>query len=154
MMVGALKRIRSHTAAAVRMMLSEVIIRHPRRTTEGESTNREQTNVKRLRNRGWNPKLSYQQTCWETAALFSWQSFRNSSALRFMRKPGKSYTLTEPEERNLFQKSPRADELRNRIRNMFNRKHRVFMRWCIKLQWDSIVPVQKEMKFLSRQLSP
>ena len=52
MMVGALKQIRSHTAAAVTMMVSEVIIRHPRRTTEGESTNREQTNVKRLRNRG------------------------------------------------------------------------------------------------------
>lgn len=52
MMVGAHRHIRSHAAAAVRMMLSVVIIRHPKKTTDGKSTNREQTNVKRLRNRG------------------------------------------------------------------------------------------------------
>jgi len=51
-MVGEVKQIRSCTAVAVRVMLSEMISRHPRKTTGLESTNREQINVKKLRNRG------------------------------------------------------------------------------------------------------
>lgn len=65
-----LNQVRPCTAVAVRMMMSEMISWHLRKTTEGESTSREQIDVKKLRIRGLNPKLSYQQTCGETDTMF------------------------------------------------------------------------------------
>lgn len=44
------EQIRSYTTVTVRMALSEMISRHLKKTTGGESTNREQINVKKLRN--------------------------------------------------------------------------------------------------------